>query len=203
MNPYGLVNVEEACPGVLVDMRYATDRNFFRTRLYDGAGAWLLAGAARKLAAAAGRAAERGFKLVVLDAYRPLSVQARMWDIMPDEDFVAPVSRGSNHNRGAAVDVTLAGADGRELPMPSEFDEFSERASHLYSGGDPAALAGRDALRAVMEEAGFRSYAAEWWHYTDPESKTGPLIDAPLSELETASRASGSIRVSGAFSVES
>lgn len=203
MNPYGLVNVQDSCPGVIVDMRYATDRNFFKARLYDGDGAWLLAGAARKLAVAAGRAAERGYRMVVLDAYRPLSAQARMWDIMPDEAFVAPVSRGSNHNRGAAVDVTLADLAGRELPMPSDFDEFSERASHLYAGGDPEALARRDALRSFMEEAGFRPYDAEWWHYTDPGSKAGPLIDAPLSELGGAPRPSGPARISDLYSVES
>jgi len=186
---HGLVNVAEACPGVIVDMRYATERNFFKTRLYDGDGAWLLAGAARKLGEAARLAAEHGYRLVVLDAYRPLSAQARMWEIMPDENFVAPVSRGSNHNRGAAVDVTLADAEGRELPMPSGFDEFSERASHQYEGGDSSALARRDLLRKCMEQAGFTPYDAEWWHYTDPDSKTGPLIDAPLSALGQGARA--------------
>lgn len=180
---HGLVNLSSACPGIIIDMRYATTRNFFKTRLYDHDGAWLLAEAARKLAVAAGRVAALGYRLVVLDAYRPLSAQARMWDIKPDDTFVAPVSRGSNHNRGAAVDVTLADAAGNELPMPSDFDEFSERASHQYRGGDPAALARRDQLRSCMEQAGFKAYDAEWWHYTDPDSKTGPLIDIPLSEL--------------------
>ena len=208
MNPYGLVDVAAACPGVVIDMRYATDRNFFRTRLYDGSGAWLLEGVARKLGVAARLAEEQGYRLVVLDAYRPLSAQARMWDIMPDEDFVAPVSRGSNHNRGAAVDVTLADRAGRELAMPSDFDEFSERASHGYAGGDRAALARRDALRSIMEEAGFRPYDAEWWHYTYPESKSGPLIDVPLSLLgeaprERGSPAAGPVRISGKDSVES
>jgi len=184
MDQHGLVNLVTTCPGVIVDMRYATERNFFKTRLYDGDGAWLLASTARKLLAAECHVAELGYRLVVLDAYRPLSAQARMWDIMPDEDFVAPVSRGSNHNRGAAVDVTLADPDGRELAMPSEFDEFSVRSSHLYSDGDPAALANRTTLRACMEQAGFKAYDAEWWHYTDPEARTGPLIDIPLSQLE-------------------
>src|SRR5512145_2258879 len=121
MNEYGLVNVAEACPGVIVDMRYATDRNFFKTRLYDGDGAWLLAEPARKLAVAAAFAKAVGRRLVVLDAYRPLSVQERMRAIAPDPEFVAPAARGSIHNRGAAVDVTLADENGRELTMPSGF----------------------------------------------------------------------------------
>jgi D-alanyl-D-alanine dipeptidase len=87
--------------------------------------------------------------------------------------------------------------------MPSDFDEFSERASHLYQGGDRAALARRDELRSFMEGAGFRPYDAEWWHYTDPESRAGPLIDAPLSGLGKTPRSSGQARISGAHSVES
>lgn len=184
MNNNNLVELKTACKGILVDMRYATERNFFKTRLYDGDGAWLVAGAASKLAVAAGYAAERGFTLVVLDAYRPLSVQAKMWDILPKDGFVAHPSRGSNHNRGAAVDVSLADAHGRELAMPSGFDEFSERASHEYSQGDPLALWHRDQLRLFMERAGFKPYVAEWWHYNDPDALTLPLLDVALSSLQ-------------------
>ncbi|MDX9898684.1 MAG: M15 family metallopeptidase [Spirochaetia bacterium] len=191
MNNHNLVDLKTACPGIVVDMRYATERNFFKVRLYDGDSAWLLATAARKLAEAAHFATKRGLTLLVLDAYRPLSVQARMWDILPKEGFVAPPSRGSNHNRGAAVDVSLADANGRELPMPSEFDEFSERASHAYSQGDPVALRNRDELRECMEHAGFRAYVAEWWHYNDPEALGGPLLDITLSALEASSLDNG------------
>lgn len=180
----GLVRVRDVCPDVRIDMRYAACDNFFGTRLYDGADAWLLANAAGKLGRAADLVARRGYRLVVLDAYRPLSVQARMWEILPDPDFVAPTSRGSIHNRGAAVDVTLADADGVEVAMPSGFDEFSERASHGYAGGDPVALANRDTLRYCMERAGFKPYEAEWWHYIDPECRDSPLLDIPLSLLE-------------------
>ncbi|PKL23930.1 MAG: D-alanyl-D-alanine dipeptidase [Spirochaetae bacterium HGW-Spirochaetae-3] len=183
MNPYGLVKIADACPGVIVDMRYATDRNVFGIRLYDGDDAWLLAEAARKLAVASALALAAGRRLIVLDAYRPLSAQVRMWEAMPVPGFVAPATRGSNHNRGAAVDVTLAYAEGVEVPMPSGFDEFSERASQLYRGGDPAALANRDALRGYMEAAGFKAYDGEWWHFNDPDSVSRPLIDAPISFL--------------------
>lgn len=177
MDRYGLVRLADASPFLLFDMRYATDRNFLGTRLYDSPEAWLLASAAAKLAVAAERTAEKGYRLVVLDAYRPLSVQVRMWALKPDPAFVAPAERGSNHNRGAAVDVTLALPDGRALPMPSEFDEFSERASHRYASGETAALANRDTLRVIMEAAGFRAYEAEWWHYNDPDSLAAPLLD--------------------------
>jgi D-alanyl-D-alanine dipeptidase len=165
-------------------MRYAGERNFFRARLYDDDSAWLLEASARKLANAAERAAARGYALVVLDAYRPLSVQDIMWRILPDSNFVAPISRGSIHNRGAAVDVALLYPDGREVPMPSEFDDFSDRASHQYGGAEPDRLRARDSLRACMEAAGFCAYEAEWWHYVDPDTRSFPLLDIPLSSLK-------------------
>ncbi len=180
---HGLVDLALACPGIRVDMRYAGERNFFKTKLYDDDRAWLLESSARKLARAAENAAGRGYGLVVLDAYRPLSVQDLMWRILPDPDFVAPSSRGSIHNRGAAVDVALLLPDGREAPMPSEFDEFSERASHLYGGAEPERSRARDTLRECMETAGFNAYVAEWWHYVDPDTRGYPLLDIPLSGL--------------------
>ncbi len=178
----GLVDLAKTIPGLLVDLRYAGPDNFLGRRLYDFEGAWLLAPCAERLAVAQRAAVESGFRLVVLDAYRPLSVQAAMWEIMPDNTFVAPASRGSVHNRGAAVDVTLADSRGAPLAMPSEFDEFSARASHDYSGGDPQALANRDRLRSIMEGAGFAPYSAEWWHYVDPEFAKSPLLDIRPAE---------------------
>ncbi|OHD81262.1 MAG: hypothetical protein A3J97_16175 [Spirochaetes bacterium RIFOXYC1_FULL_54_7] len=206
---HGLVDLRLACPRVQVDLRYATDRNFFRTRLYDDDRAWLLAATARKLSQAASLAAARGLVIVVLDAYRPLAVQDLMWRILPDPDFVAPSSRGSIHNRGAAVDVTLAHDDGSPVAMPSEFDDFSEHASHRYKGSgehesrpresqelearalearalEARALEARDFLRDCMEAAGFKAYDAEWWHYTDPETRGYPLLNLSLSQLAAA-----------------
>lgn len=188
----GLVPASAFRPGLKIDLRYAGPRNFFGRALYDSAEAWLLEGAARKLAAAAAAAAEGGYALAVLDAYRPLRVQAAMWEILPDGDFVAPPERGSSHNRGAAVDVTLLMPDGSPVPMPSEFDEFSERASHAYEGGPGAASAARRFLRACMEGAGFSAYEAEWWHYVDPEGRGRPLLDLGFDELaEPAEGAEG------------
>lgn len=185
MNPFGLVRLDRACPGIAVDLRYAGSSHFFGKPLYHGAEAWLLEGAARRLQACRDILARAGLglDLLVLDAFRPLSAQALMWESLPDENFVAPPSRGSVHNRGAAVDVTLIDASRRELPMPTPFDEFSPRASHEYAEGPPETLANRETLRAAMEAAGFRAYAAEWWHYTDPELRTCPLVEATFAEL--------------------
>jgi len=183
VNAYGLVKLRDACPGLLIDMRYATEGNFFRSALYDSGEAWLLEPTAAKLRRAQERLETLGYRLLVLDAYRPLSVQARMWAILPDPDFVAPMTRGSNHNRGAAVDVSLADSQGQPLPMQSPFDDFSERASHDWAGASPEDRERRESLRAAMEGAGFSAYSAEWWHYTDPETRTSPLIDVSIASL--------------------
>jgi len=183
MGRHGLVRVRDAVPGARVDLRYSGSSNFLGRPVYDDGEAWLLEGTAAKLAAAQAELEARGLGLVVLDAYRPLAAQRLMWEILPNDDFVARPERGSIHNRGAAVDVTLADAGGRLLPMPCEFDEFTERASHAYRGGTSSERANRDLLRSVMEAAGFRAYENEWWHYNDPELRGSPLIDAALSEL--------------------
>ena len=182
-NIHGLVRILDVCPNVMVDLQYFGPNNFFQKALYDSPEAWILAETACKLQRASGNAEQKGFILVILDAYRPLSVQQTMWDILPDSNFVAPMTRGSIHNRGAAVDVTLADTSRTPVPMPSQFDEFSERASHTYQEGPPECLANREQLRAIMENAGFTAYNAEWWHYTDSDQKHRPLIDVPLSEL--------------------
>lgn len=205
---HNLVLLNLVCPGIRVHLQYATDNNFFGSRFYDDDRAWLLEPTARKLSQAAVLVAARGLVIVVLDAYRPLAVQDLMWRILPDPNFVAPSSRGSIHNRGAAVDVTLAFADGSPVAMPSNFDDFSERASHLYKGvenrnlegGDLVdctveteagalerqALEARDFLRSCMESAGFVAYEAEWWHYTDPDTREFPLLNLSLSQLAAA-----------------
>jgi len=121
-----------------------------------------------------------GCRLLVYDAYRPLAAQRRLWALNPDPRFVADPAKGSMHSRGAALDCGLAGLDGCALAMPSDFDEFSERAAHSYRGGAPAALARRDALRRAMEDAGLQALEEEWWHYSDPAGRGWPLLDEPL-----------------------
>lgn len=172
-----LVRLTEAVPGLATNLRYAGPDNAFGKQLYSSPEAWLLEGTAKKLGRAEKAARTLGFRLLVLDAYRPLSAQRAMWELVPDPDFVAPPERGSIHNRGAAVDITLADPEGRPLPMPSDFDEFSKRASHDYPGGDEASRHNRELLRRIMEDSGFVAYNAEWWHYTDPDLRTAPLLD--------------------------
>jgi D-alanyl-D-alanine dipeptidase len=179
-----LVDLRTAVPGVVLDVRYATPRNFLGRAVYPEAAAFLRRSTAEKLSRAAADLRARGRRLVIFDAYRPLSVQKLMWAAKPDRRFVAdPARRGSIHNRGGAVDVGLAGLDGASAPMPSDFDEFGPRAAHGAAGAAPAAAANAAMLKAAMEAAGFQSLPEEWWHYQDPAAKDWPLLDIPLQEL--------------------
>ncbi|MFI5344976.1 MAG: D-alanyl-D-alanine dipeptidase [Elusimicrobiota bacterium] len=178
-----LVNVRTAVPGVVLDLHYATARNFTGRALYSVPAAFLRRSTAAKLAKAAEALRARGRRLVIYDAYRPLSVQKLMWAAKPDRRFVADPARGSAHNRGGAVDVGLADADGAPVAMPSGFDEFGPRAAHGAPDIPPAARAEAESLKAAMEGAGFKSLAEEWWHYQDPAAKDWPLLDVPLEEL--------------------
>ena len=179
-----LVAVASAVPDVVLDIRYAVAENFLGRAVYPFAGAFLRKPAAEKLTRAAAILRREGYRLVVYDAYRPLSAQRLMWALKPDWRFVAdPARRGSMHNRGAAVDVSLADTAGRSLAMPSGFDAFSERARHSYKRGAAEALRRRAALRAAMEAAGFMPLAEEWWHYSDQAGRDWPLLDIPFDAL--------------------
>ena len=173
--PYpALVDLAKEVPGLVLDVRYATADNFLGKPLYPYAAAYLRKPAAEKLKKAALRLEKDGYRLIVHDAYRPMSVQKEMWAAKPDPRFVANPANGSQHNRGAAVDVSLADASGKPLGMPSAFDEFE---------GGAKKNAHSEILRAAMVAAGFKPISEEWWHYSDPEGKAWPLLDTPFEAL--------------------
>jgi D-alanyl-D-alanine dipeptidase len=177
-----LVAVLAFVPDAVLDLRYATARNLTGRPLYKKPVALLAEPAAERLGRAAESLRKDGLRLVVYDAYRPLSAQRALWKARPDPRYVADPAKGSSHNRGAAVDVGLADAKGRPLPMPTEFDAFSPRAAHGAEGVPPEAAANAARLKAAMTGAGFEALAAEWWHYRDPGGSAWPLRDDPLEE---------------------
>lgn len=125
---------------IRLDIRYATTNNFTGKQVYKSAKAYLHKPTAMKLAEAQKKLEKQGLSLKVYDAYRPLGVQKIFWAIMPDERYVADPKKGSRHNRGSAVDVTLVEpGSGRELVMPSGYDDFSERAYYAWTNLPPAA----------------------------------------------------------------
>lgn len=176
-----LVDVRQAIPGIVVDIRYATPDNFMKHALYPINRCLLRESVAERLALVQQDLHAQGLALKVYDGYRPLSVQKQMWAVMPDERYVANPAKGSRHNRAAAVDVTLVDTAGRELEMPCPYDEFGERAHTRYPGANPAARANRDLLIQAMQRRGFAVLETEWWHYDGPDWQRYPVLDVPLT----------------------
>lgn len=161
-----LIDVQRAIPEVVVKLRYATVDNFTKQRVYPAdARCRLRAGVVGKLRAAADSLRDRGLRLLLWDCYRPRSVQRRFWELVPDPRYVADPKKGSRHNRGAAVDVTLVDAQGRELDMGTGFDDFSERAHRDYAGLSGEASRNRRILEEAMRAAGWKGLPTEWWHF--------------------------------------
>ena len=163
-----LVELTRLDPAIRLDIRYAGTRNFLGTPLYSQPRAFLQRPAAEALARVRRALAADGYGLLVHDGYRPWYVTKMFWDATPPDmhRFVADPAQGSRHNRGCAIDLTLFDLKtGRELDMPSGYDEFSERAYPAYTGGTAEARAHRDLLRRRMETEGFTVYEYEWWHF--------------------------------------
>lgn len=179
-----LVDVAAVDSRILVDIRYATPDNFMGRVLYPVNRCLLRQSVARRLSRVQDDLAERGLGLKIHDGYRPLGVQKLMWEVMPDERYVADPAKGSRHNRGAAVDVTLVDAAGRDLPMPSAYDEFSERAHRGFAEGGVEARHNRDLLIAAMERRGFTGLATEWWHFDAPGWRQYAVLDVPLERAD-------------------
>jgi D-alanyl-D-alanine dipeptidase len=158
--------VDLATLGIPLDIRYATADNFMKKPLYPAARAYLRAPAAQALVAVNRELAARGLGIKVYDAYRPYRVTEEMWEPIKNPDYVADPAKGSRHNRGAAVDLTLIDLrTGAELPMPTGYDDFTERAAHAFTDLPADAIANRTLLREVMGKHGFEALPSEWWHY--------------------------------------
>ncbi|MEW6272053.1 MAG: M15 family metallopeptidase, partial [Thermodesulfobacteriota bacterium] len=175
-------------PSILIDIRYATTDNFTGVAVYPVARCLLRPDVAERLARVQRELETRGLGLKVWDCYRPISVQQRLCALVPDSRYVLePVLRdgqpveGSKHNRGAAVDLTMVDASGRELVMPTGYDDFSERAHRNYMGGDPQAVRNMRILEVAMVREGFEPLPTEWWHFDGPGWEKYPLSDVPLT----------------------
>lgn len=177
MESKNLVDIAEAFPQSAIDLKYATADNLTGQPIYRYARCLLHADAAKALAKSIGIANVAGYSLLILDAYRPPAAQAILWQACPNQDYVAPLTRGSNHSRGTAVDVTLIDEQGEIVDMGTGFDEMSEH-SHPYHPAVPVhAQRNRLMLNAIMLGGGFTGIATEWWHFELPGSENYPLID--------------------------
>jgi D-alanyl-D-alanine dipeptidase len=166
--PADLVELTTLDPGIKLDIRYATSRNFLGTPVYSQARAFMQRPAAQAVVRVQRALTVDGYGLLVHDAYRPWYVTKLFWDATPPDkhNFVADPAEGSRHNRGCAVDLTLYDLKtGHAIEMPSLYDEMSERAYPTYAGGTQAQRRLRDLLRRRMEAEGFAVDEYEWWHF--------------------------------------
>lgn len=171
------------------DWQYSTKNNFTRQKLYRNPKAFLRLPAAIALKNVQAELLSHGYNIKLFDAYRPYSVTRKMWEIIPDERYAANPARGSGHNRGIAVDVTLVyEKTGEELEMPTAFDDFSEKARHNYSTLPDDVLSNRALLRSIMEKHGFLALDTEWWHYFLPNGKKYPLMDLSFRQMKRAAK---------------
>ena len=170
---------------IKLDIRYATSNNFVGRAVYPEARAFLQKPAAKALLKVHRQLGKQGLGLVIFDGYRPWTITKLFWEVTPEEKrkFVANPEKGSKHNRGCAVDLSIYDLKTGELiEMPSEYDEFTERASPDYKGGTERQRANRDMLRRLMEDAGFTVNPNEWWHFDYKNWQDYAIYDISFAE---------------------
>lgn len=180
-----LVELKSLAPGLVYDLRYATTNNFMHRLMYPQhtRTTFLRKPAAAALAAIQKELNSEGLGLKLFDAYRPFSVSEKFWELVKDERYVANPIKGSNHNRGTAVDLTLIDLRTKqELPMGTGFDNFTDSAHHTFSGLPEQVLHNRDLLRSIMTKHGFSPLNSEWWHYTYTKG-TFDVMDLTFRQL--------------------
>jgi zinc D-Ala-D-Ala dipeptidase len=181
-----LVELVKLDPTLHLDIRYATSNNFMGRPMYKEARAFLQEPAAEALVRANKKLQPQGYGLLIFDGYRPWSVTKAFWDATPKDKkiFVADPKKGSRHNRGCAVDLSLFDLQtGKEVTMTGAYDEMTERSYVDYKGGTAEERRHRDLLRSAMESEGFTVYQPEWWHYDYKDWNQYPILNIDFSEI--------------------
>jgi D-alanyl-D-alanine dipeptidase len=184
--PSDLVELVKLDPTIKLDIRYATKNNFLGKPVYKQARAFLQRPAAEALVRINQSLRKQGYGLIIHDGYRPWYVTKIFWDVTPEDKkiFVADPAKGSRHNRGCAVDLSLFDLKtGKEVTMPSEYDEMTERSHIDYACATAETKRLRDLLRAAMEADGFAVYEPEWWHYDYKDWKEYPIGNVKFSDI--------------------
>jgi D-alanyl-D-alanine dipeptidase len=169
------VNLKEYSNDFVYDMKYATEDNFLKSKVYDCDECYLRLKTAKALIIANSKFMKMGYKIKLYDCYRPLDIQKRMWTLVSNPIYVANPSKGSIHNRGGAVDITLVDSNGKELDMGTPFDFFGPEASHDYKRFSKEILENRAMFKKIMKSNKFESFDSEWWHYNLKNAKLDPI----------------------------
>ncbi len=179
----GLVELLKLDSSFVIDLKYASTDNFTGKKIYTQSKCILNENTAAKLIKANDEFKKLGYKIKIYDAYRPHSAQKVLWDAASDKSFVADPKKGSVHNRGAAVDITLVDKSGTELKMPSKYDEFTKRARLDYKDCPEELIKNRELLGKTMVKYGFKRISNEWWHFDDTDAKKYPIKDIPFESF--------------------
>jgi zinc D-Ala-D-Ala dipeptidase len=180
-----LVDLEDYIPGVKLDILYATADNFYKEPVYPRGKAFLRLPAAEALKNVQNELARQNKSLKIFDAYRPYGVTLLFYEKIKDTNFVASAWTGSRHNRGCAVDLTIIDLDtGEELKMPTEYDDFTERAAIDYMDIPDNEKQNRNLLQSLMQKYGFSPVKSEWWHFDYHDWKKFEITDISFDELE-------------------
>lgn len=181
-----MIELKTLIPNLQYELRYASLDNFMKTRMYPARTklTFLRLPAAKALLCAQQKLNAQGYGLKIWDAYRPYSVTEKFWEMVKDERYVANPAKGSGHNRGLAVDLTIIElATGKELDMGTGYDNFTDTAHHTFTQLSPAVLQNRRLLKETMESCGFRLFESEWWHYSFPNTGNWEVMDVPFKKL--------------------
>jgi len=181
-----MVELKTLIPDLVYDLRYASKNNFTGIRLYpkNTYKSYMRIMPSKALAKVADELRGKGLAIKVWDAYRPYSVTIRFWNLIHDERYVANPSKGSGHNRGIAIDLSLVDLlTGKEIDMPTGFDNFSDTAYHGSINCSVTNIKNREMLRATMEKFGFTSLQTEWWHYSWPNPGKYDVLDLSFKQL--------------------
>ncbi|HMS42226.1 MAG TPA: M15 family metallopeptidase [Pyrinomonadaceae bacterium] len=183
----GLVELVKLDDTIKLDIRYATANNFVGKVIYKEARAFMQKPAAEAMVRIHQKLKKDNLGLVIFDGYRPLSATKLFWEVTPanKKKFVANPKNGSRHNRGCAVDLSLFDLKtGENLDMPTEYDNFTEKAAADYAGATESQKKNREILRKAMESDGFKIYAAEWWHFDFQDCPENRILDIEFSEIK-------------------
>ncbi len=171
------VPVRDFSHDFIFDMKYATQDNFLNAKVYDCAECYLRLATVQALVKANKAFMKKGYRIKLFDCYRPLTIQKRMFAIVPNPKYVADPAKGSIHNRGGAVDITLVDTAGKELDMGTKFDHFGPEAAHGFAGVSSKVKKNRELLKKIMQKYGFNAFDSEWWHYNFSGATKFPVAD--------------------------
>jgi D-alanyl-D-alanine dipeptidase len=185
-----MIDLNKDIPTIILDLRYASTSNFMKEKLYPAiTTTYLRKPAADALAKIQIQLKGMGLGLKIFDAYRPYSITEKMWEPVQDDRYAADPKKGSGHNRGIAIDLTIINLQtGEELAMGSDFDNFTDTAHHAFTNLPEEILQNRLLLKKTMEQYGFKALDTEWWHYSLPNAIDFELLDIKFNQLKETSR---------------